>query len=343
VAKVDNAPIEIAGVFVNPGERRRLEIPVARLPTGTWLSLPIMVVNGAHPGPTAWLSAAVHGDEVNGVEIIGGVLEHTHARELAGCLVAVPIVNVFGFNAQSRYLPDRRDLNRSFPGSESGSLAARLAHLFMREVVLKCQYGIDLHTGSNYRTNLPQIRANLHDDQTRRMAEAFGAPVIMHASAIDGSLRKAATDAGIRTIVYEAGEPMRFEQPAIRLGCDGVLRVLATLGMRRTAPKKKGAHSALVEKTTWIRAPRSGIVRLDARLGAEVSAEQKLGIVADAFGDEAAPLVAPEDALVIGHTNNPLVQQGEAVIHLAKMAVSGAEALPEIQPDARPEAAFNGI
>ena len=170
MAKVDNLPIEVAGVFVNPGERRRLEIPVARLPTGTWLSLPIMVVNGAHPGPTAWLSAAVHGDEVNGVEIIGQALERIESRTMGGCLIAVPIVNVFGFNAQSRYLPDRRDLNRSFPGSEHGSLAARLAWLLMQEVVRKCQYGIDLHTGSNHRTNLPQVRANLHDDETRRLA-----------------------------------------------------------------------------------------------------------------------------------------------------------------------------
>jgi uncharacterized protein len=126
-------------VYVNPGERRRIEIPVAKLPTGTGLLLPIMVINGAKPGPTVWISAAVHGDEVNGVEIIGRVLEKIEARELAGCLIAVPIVNVFGFNAQSRYLPDRRDLNRSFPGFEQGSVAGRLAYLFMQEVVRKCQ------------------------------------------------------------------------------------------------------------------------------------------------------------------------------------------------------------
>lgn len=337
MAKVSNLPIEIAGVFVNPGERRRIEIPVAKLPTGTGLTLPIMVVNGAKPGPTVWMSAAVHGDEVNGVEIIGRVLERTAPRELAGCLIAVPIVNVFGFNAQSRYLPDRRDLNRSFPGSERGSVAGRLAYLLMQEVVLKCQYGIDLHTGSNHRTNLPQIRANLHDEETRRFSEAFGAPVIMHAGAIDGSLRKAATDAGIRTIVYEAGEPLRFDDEAILLGRDGVLRVLAALGMRSTAPKSKPRHSALIAKTTWVRAFNSGILRLDVKLGAKVSAGQQLGMVADAFGDDAAPLVASEEGLVIGHTNNPLVQQGEAVVHLATMAPDGSEAtLPEVDPEGRP-------
>jgi predicted deacylase len=248
-------------------------------------------------------------------------------------------VNVFGFNAQSRYLPDRRDLNRSFPGFEQGSVAARLAWLFMQEVVRKCNYGIDLHTGSNHRTNLPQIRANLHDEETRRLAEAFGAPVIMHAGAIDGSLRKAATMSGIRTIVYEAGEPLRFDDDAIQLGRDGVLRVLHALGMRATRPRHKGQHSALIAKTTWVRALNSGILRLDARLGDKVVAGQHLGIVADAFGDDAAPLSAPEDGLIIGHTNNPLVQAGEAVVHLAAMAPEGTEAtLPEVDPEARPVA-----
>ena len=321
-----NLPIEVAGSIVQPGERKRLEIPVARLPTGTWLSLPIVVVNGAKPGPTVWISAAVHGDEVNGVEIIGQVLDETDPAGLAGCLLTVPIVNVFGFNAQSRYLPDRRDLNRSFPGSARGSLAGRLANLFMEEVVLKCQYGIDLHTGSNHRTNLPQIRANLHDDESRALSEAFAAPVIMHAGAIEGSLRKAATAAGIRTLVYEAGEPLRFDDAAIRLGRDGVLRVLAALKMRRAAPKRKAVHSALVEKTSWIRARHSGILRLDTHLGARVTAKQKLGVVADVFGDDAWAITAPEDGLVIGHTNNPLVQQGDAIIHLASMADEGAAA-----------------
>ncbi len=339
MVKVKNQPIEIAGVFVNPGERRRIEIPVAKLPTGTGLLLPIMVINGVKSGPTVWLSAAVHGDEVNGVEIIGRVLEKIEPRELTGCIIAVPIVNVFGFNMQSRYLPDRRDLNRSFPGFEQGSVAGRLAYLFMQEVVRKCAYGIDLHTGSNHRTNLPQIRANLHDDETRRLAEAFAAPVIMHAGAIDGSLRKAATVAGIRTIVYEAGEPLRFDDEAIQLGRDGVLRVLAALGMRDKRPRHKGPHSALVARTSWVRALNSGILRLDVRLGERVVAGQHLGIVADAFGDDAAPLTAPEDGLIIGHTNNPLVQAGEAVVHLATMAAEGTEAmLPEVDPEARPVA-----
>ena len=311
--------MEIAGNVVPPGERRRFDLPAARLPTGSTISLPVVVVNGSHPGPNLWLSAAVHGDEVNGVEIIGQVLDRTTPVELHGCLIATPIVNVFGFNAQSRYLPDRRDLNRSFPGSARGSLAGRLAHLFVSEVVRKCQFGVDLHTGSNHRTNLPQIRANLHDDETLRLAKAFAAPVIMHGAEIDGSLRKTATSLGIRTLVYEAGEPLRFDDAAIRLGRDGVLRVLAALKMRRKAPRKKGVHSAQVDKTSWVRARRSGILRLDARLGQRVHKNERLGEVGDVFGDDNVTLSAPSDGLIIGHTNNPLVQQGEAIVHLAQM------------------------
>lgn len=300
------------------GERMRLEIPVARLPTGTMLSISLEAINGALPGPTVWISAAVHGDEVNGVEIIQQVLQGVDARTLAGRVIAVPIVNVFGFAGQSRYLPDRRDLNRSFPGSERGSMAARLAHLFMTEVVEKCDYGIDLHTGSNHRTNLPQIRANLADKKTLELAKAFAAPVLVNAKGIEGSLRRSATNLGIRTLVYEAGEPLRFDQEAIRLGRDGVLRVLSALTMRAKKPKQERRRSVVTDKTTWIRARTSGILRIETALGKTVKAKQQLGSVSDTFGDNAVPLVAPCAGVVIGHTNNPLVQQGDAVIHLAE-------------------------
>lgn len=304
--------------MVLPGDRLRLELPVARLPTGTPVTLSLEAINGARRGPTVWISAAVHGDEVNGVEIIQQVLQDIDAGALAGRIIAVPIVNVFGFTGQSRYLPDRRDLNRSFPGSARGSMAARLAHLFMEEVVKKCDYGIDLHTGSNHRTNLPQIRANLQDEQTLQLAEAFAAPVLVNAKGIEGSLRRSAVKLGIRALVYEAGEPLRFDPDAIRLGRDGVLRVLAALKMRRRNPKKEKRPSVVTDRTSWIRARCSGIMRIETGLGKVVMAKQYLGSIADTFGDNALPLVAPTAGVVIGHTNNPLVQQGDAVIHLAE-------------------------
>lgn len=310
--------VQIGGTSVPPGTRARLELPVARLPTETWLSLPIEVVNGRHPGPRLWMSAAIHGDEINGVEIIRQVLSKLDARRLRGSIIAAPIVNVFGFISQSRYLPDRRDLNRCFPGSPRGSMASRLSHLFMTEVVRQSTHGIDLHTGSNHRTNLPQIRADLSDPETRRCAKAFAAPVMIHSETRDGSLRQAALIEGLHALVYEGGEPLRFDPEAIELGVAGICRVLEELGMQKLRPKHKAGPSVEVAHGTWIRARRSGILRLDVRLGQEVRRNQPLGIVADAFGDNGAAVTAPCFGLVIGHTNNPLVSQGDALVHLAE-------------------------
>jgi hypothetical protein len=307
---------EIAGTRIGPGERRRLEIPVARLFTQTMLSLPVTVVTGTSGGPRLWLDAALHGDELNGAEVIRRVLDKLRPERLRGTVVAVPIVNVFGFVQQSRYLPDRRDLNRSFPGSARGSLAARLAHLFMNEVVARCTHGIDIHTGSHHRTNLPQVRANLDDPETARCARAFSAPLTIHAGAIKGSLRHAAAGRGIPILVYEAGEPQRFNDDAIRAGVSGVLRVMAALGMVPRVPGR-APRSVEVRDTLWERSPRSGILHLRARLGQTVRENEPLCAIADAFGDEQVQVGASCDGIVIGRTNNPLVHRGDAIVHLA--------------------------
>ena len=316
---MENA-IRIGGETIARGERRRTEIPVARLPTETWLSLPVEVVCGKHEGPALWLSGAVHGDELNGVEIIRRVLEKVDPARLRGTLIAAPIVNVYGFIHQSRYLPDRRDLNRSFPGSHSGSLAARLASLFMSEVVSRCTHGIDLHTGSNHRHNLPQVRANLHDAETRRCAEAFGAPVMVHSQVRDGSLRQAAAKQGKTALVYEAGEPLRFDSEAIETGLRGVLRVMTALGMRGASRTLKPRDTVEASDSSWVRARRSGIVHLQVELGAVVRKGQILAEIADAFGDDRVTVKAPFDGLVVGQSKNPLVHQGDAVVHLATVA-----------------------
>lgn len=308
--------LAIGDVSVPPGQRRRVELPVSRLPTETWMSVPVDIVNGAGDGPNLWISGAVHGDEVNGVEIIRRVLERIEPATLRGCLIAVPIVNVFGFIQQSRYLPDRRDLNRCFPGSSTGSMASRLAQLFMSQIVARCSYGIDLHTGSHHRENLPQIRANLRDPETRRCAVAFGAPAMMHAETRDGSLRQAATSRGVHVLLYEAGEALRFDKASIEVGTTGVLRVMRTLKMIRSAPKLKHGKPIEVKDGPWVRARRGGILRLDVKLGQTVARKERLGIIADAFGDNAVKLRAPSDGVVIGITNNPLVNQGDGLIHL---------------------------
>lgn len=314
---VSNEILEIAGNAIAPGERRQLEIPVASLPTQTLISLPVAVLHGIEPGPRLWISAAIHGDEVNGVEIIRQVLAEIQPSQLRGTLIAVPIVNVFGFIEQSRYLPDRRDLNRSFPGSAEGSLAARLAHLFMTEIVSRCTHGIDLHTASAHRTNLPQIRANLQDGETYRCAKAFGAPVIIHATTRDGSLRQAAAKQGIPVLLYEGGEALRFDPEAIRVGVEGVLRVMDLLWMYSLPLAVPPVTPQEIYQTRWVRAARSGILRRFVALGERVDKRQPLGAIADAFGQTSFKVRASVDGLVIGHTQNPLVNQGDAIIHLA--------------------------
>lgn len=320
VSKGEPSLLEVGGQVVKPGQRCRLEVPIARIATGTLLSLPITVVRGLRDGPRLWLSGAIHGDELNGMEIIRRVLEHVEPHTLRGAVLAVPIVNVFGFIDQSRYLPDRRDLNRCFPGSLRGSLASRLAHLFMSEIVDRCTHGIDLHTAALHRINLAQIRANLADPETRRCAEAFGAPVMIHTGTRDGSLREAATRRGVAVLVYEAGEPLRFNHDAIELGVSGILRVMASLNMCADPPLKAASRTVEAHKSTWVRARRSGILRLQVSLGQWVKKRETLGVISDAFGEEDEAFRASCSGLVIGHTNNPLVTQGDGIVHLAEAA-----------------------
>ena len=279
--------LEINGIRIPPGTRMTIDLPVTRLYTHSPIAMPVQVVRGKRPGPRLFVSAAIHGDELNGVEIIRRLLKTpalNRPGRLHGTLIAVPIVNVHGFINHSRYLPDRRDLNRSFPGSGKGSLAARLADLFMVEVVNKCSHGVDLHTGGSYRTNLPHIRANLDDPETARLADAFGVPVLLNTTLRDGSLRQSAAELGIPTLLYEAGEALRFDEISIRAGVKGVVRVMRELGMlpktRRTARRAK---PVVARSSSWIRAPGSGILRPMAPLGSAVSKGGLLGVIADPF------------------------------------------------------------
>lgn len=313
----DDNTIEIAKEIIPPGRSRRLDLPVSRLPTQTMLSLPITIVNGVVPGPKLWLSAAIHGDELNGVEIIRQVLEQIKPEKLRGTLLAVPIVNVFGFIEQSRYLPDRRDLNRSFPGSETGSLASRLANIFMREIVSQSTHGIDLHTGAINRVNLPQIRGNLQDPETHRCAKAFGTKIIMHSDTRDGSLRQAATKKGIPVLLYEAGEALRFNSEAIEIGVQGILKVMNCLDMYDLPDNSNELEPIEVSKTKWIRASRGGIFHLRVKLGEQVAKKQELGIITDAVGEYQVKVRASVEGIVLSYSLNPLVNQGDAIVHLA--------------------------
>ncbi len=318
-------PFCLGGVRVAPGQRKLIELAIPALYAHTNLGIPAQVVHGRRPGPRLFVCAAIHGDEINGVEIIRRLVNIRALERLHGTVIAVPVVNIYGFINQSRYLPDRRDLNRSFPGSDKGSLAARLAHVFLQQIAAVCTHGIDLHTGAIHRENLAQIRANLSDPETARMARAFPARVTINTSLLEGSLRKALAELGIPVIVYEAGEALRFDEIAIQTGVNGVVSVMRELAM---LPQRRGSDPKLeplvARASGWIRAPQSGILRSTTGLGANVEADQLLAIVSDPFGEREEAVRAPAAGVIVGRTNLPLVNEGEALYHLARFESPGA-------------------
>jgi len=284
-----------------------------------WVSLPVGVLHGTKPGPVIWLSATMHGDELNGVSIIRHLLHDIDPKRLSGTVLAVPIVNIFGLLQESRYLPDRRDLNRCFPGSRRGSSASQLAHLFLEKIVAHCEIGIDLHTGSGGRTNLPQIRCDLDDPQTFDLAMEFGAPLLLHSRLRDGSLRAAATELGKKVLLYEAGEANRFDAGPIEIGVNGILRVMEALGMiDRHVPKPPRAPW-ISRKSTWVRAARTGFCELTAQLGDQVRQGQQLAVLFNALTREGISVRAKTDGVVIGLLKTPLVHRGDAIVHVAEI------------------------
>ncbi|MAA64712.1 MAG: succinylglutamate desuccinylase [Alteromonadaceae bacterium] len=314
------APFRIAGTEIPAGTRKTVEVPVAKLYTHTPLHIPVEVVHGRRDGPVLLVCAAIHGDEINGVEIIRRLLRYGALRHLKGTLVAVPIVNIFGFVQRSRYLPDRRDLNRCFPGSESGSLGGRIAYLFRTQIMENVSHIIDLHTGAIHRFNLPQIRAELKNPETIQIAEAFGAPVILNASLREGTLRAYADSLDIPVITFEGGEALRFDDVVISSGVRGIIRVMRSLDMlpQKASRIKVTKRSEIAASSAWVRAEIDGIMRPIVRLGQRVRKGQKLAVIADPFGETETALVASVSGIVVGMNNLPLVNEGEAIYNIAR-------------------------
>jgi predicted deacylase len=337
-----NTPLVINGITVPPGARMTIDLPAGRLYTHAPMTIPVHVISGKRSGPRLFVSAAIHGDEINGVEIIRRLLKLSALKRLRGTIIAVPIINVHGFINHSRYLPDRRDLNRSFPGSDKGSLAARLAHLFMGEIVSKSTHGIDIHTGAIHRGNLPQIRANLDDEETERLARAFEVPVIISSNLRDGSLRESAAEYGIPMLLYEAGEALRFDEVSIRAGVKGIVNVMRELEMLPASRRKvkKAMEPVVARSSSWVRAADSGILRAMVPLGGRVKRGTLLGVVADPFGEREIQVTAPFSGIIIGRTNLPLVNEGDALYHIARFGdVQEVEAkVDEFHEEHLPEA-----
>ncbi|SLN51852.1 Succinylglutamate desuccinylase / Aspartoacylase family protein [Roseovarius gaetbuli] len=313
------APFEINGEAIAPGTRRTVDIPVSTLSNHTPVNLSVHVIHGKRPGPVLFVSAAIHGDEVIGVEIMRRLLRATPLKSVAGTLLAVPIVNTFGFLNHSRYLPDRRDLNRCFPGVPEGSMASQLAHIFMTEVVKRADFGIDLHSAAIHRTNLPQIRLTPGNARLAELGLAFGAPVMMESKLREGSLRMAAEEAGVDVLLYEGGEGLRFDEFAARSGLNGILRVMHQLQMigGKGVPRTRGVP-VRASRSSWYRAPRGGLFRGYLAVGDAVQPGTVLGAIANAFGDVESEVLAEVAGIVIGRTNMPVVYEGDALFHVAE-------------------------
>lgn len=309
--------LRIAGQLIEAGKNYRLNIPGIRLHTDTDIAIPVTVMRAKREGPTVFVCAAIHGDELNGIEIIRRLLQQKALKLTMGTLILVPMVNIYGVLSQSRYMPDRRDLNRCFPGSAKGSLAGRVAHTFMTEVVQHCDYGIDLHTGAIHRSNIPQVRANLDDDETRELAQAFGVPVLLNSNLRDGSLREAAVATGTKILLYEAGQALRFDEFSIRAGVKGILNVLGHIGLIKRKPVKKRVKHFIANNSVWCRANESGIVNNLKELGDSVLKNEAMATIGGPFGETFDTVKAPQAGIIIGKQNIPLAQEGDALFHIA--------------------------
>lgn len=314
------AAFDMAGQFIAPGAAEVVNIPVSALPDHTPIGLQVKVHHGRRDGPVLFVSAAVHGDEVIGVEIVRRLLRAPQLQSLRGTLLAVPVVNTFGFLGRSRYLPDRRDLNRCFPGHPSGSLGARLAHIFLKQVVERADFGIDLHSAAVHRTNLPQIRISAGNTVTARLARTFGAPVVLTSPLRDGSLRAEAAARDTPVLLYEAGEGLRFDEFAVRVGVAGILRIMREMDMlpaKGIAPAKVAPY--FCKSSTWLRAPTGGLLRPYRAEGDTVAKGELLASISDPFGGGESDLVAPGDGILIGRAVLPVVNEGDAIYHIAQL------------------------
>ncbi|WP_299193119.1 succinylglutamate desuccinylase/aspartoacylase family protein [uncultured Erythrobacter sp.] len=311
---------EIGGTYIARGEQADIGLPITTMATGYSSQLAVRVLHGAKPGPTIFVSGAIHGDEIVGTAIIQRIANLISPDMLSGTLMLVPVTNIFGFLNHTRYLPDRRDLNRSFPGNANGSLAGQVAHVFFNEVVSRASLGIDIHSAAVHRYNLPQIRIAAGNKRLVELAMTFAAPVVIESPLRDGSLRSLAHEQGVEMLLMETGEALRFDRFSIETGVAGVQRVLAHLGMIETDDAFAAASaSARANRSQWVRSPRGGVTHRARKSGDAVREGDLLAVVAGLFGEEPQELLSPVDGIIIGHATLPVVHQGDALFHIAKI------------------------
>lgn len=312
-----NSGLVIAGISIAKGKEVKINLELPKL-YNTPTLIPIRVIRGKKDGPVVFISSSIHGDELNGIEIIRRFRKLSILKRLKGTIILAPMVNIYGVMTLSRYLPDRRDLNRSFPGSSKGSLAGRVAKTFFDEIVSKCSLGIDLHTAAIHKSNLPQIRTNIDNEYTYNLAKAFEAPVVLHSELRDGSLRAQAQENGIPILLYEAGEALRFDETSIRIGVKGLVNVLRENEMLPKLRTKRAYRTPVTTKSSkWIRSNKSGMIRTIKALGDTVKKDEVIAYIDDPFEDDSVEIIAPYDGIIIGKSEIPLAQEGDAIFHIA--------------------------
>lgn len=315
---VGRRTFEMGGKRIALGSQRTIDLTISETYSGHPVVMPVHVVRAAEPGPVVGVTASVHGDEINGMGVVRELVLNPGFKLSRGTLVLVPVVNVLGFERFSRYMPDRRDLNRSFPGSEGGSLTARVASAVFEQVIRKCDCCIDLHSAAVRRTNFPNVRADLDSPETRMLAEAFGTELVIHGEGPEGSMRRAACDAGIPTIILEAGEVWKIETGVVEVGVRGVRNVLIALGMVR-GRRKVARFQAAVRETTWLRAVHGGVLRFHVSPGDIVAKDQPVATNTDLVGREKNLLLSTASGIVLGMTTLPAVKPGDPVCHIARL------------------------
>lgn len=303
----------INGVEIARGENKIINFNVARLPSNTLIDLPVHIYRAKRKGPKLLISAGMHGDELNGTEIIRRLIVENRIKPVRGTVVAIPIINIYGFLINSRYLPDGKDLNRSFPGRKNGSLAARIAHTLMNKILPIVDFGVDFHTGGANK-NYPQIRCVADDEKNLELAKAFNPPLIINSSLRDGSFRKSAFNEGKRIIVFEGGESLNFDELSIREGIKGTIRLMNHLGMTRKSIRKN--QNVIISSSSWSRSPKSGLFRAYVSYGDKISTHQKIGSVSDPFGKEEIIIKSNTEGIIIGLRSNPIVNRGDALFNI---------------------------
>jgi uncharacterized protein len=326
-------PLVIGGQAIARGERRDLQLKFSESYLGVPVSVPIFVNRSAVDGPRVFMAAAIHGDELNGLGIVREFVYDKTPDLLCGTLICIPVVNIYGLERHSRYMPDRRDLNRCFPGTPYGSLASRLANAIFEEIVKQCDLGIDFHTAAVRMTNYPNVRAELSDPNVRKVAMAFGCEVVVDSKGPTGSLRRTAVAAGIPTIIYEAGEVWKIEPGVVEVGVRGCMNLLRYVGMLAGEPAPP-VFQTLIEHTTWVRAEQGGIISFHARPGELVKEGESLATAQNIFGRERSSMRAPVGGIVLGMTTMPAVKPGQPVYHLAVLPSKAVDAIDEEIKDA---------